>query len=81
MITRNLYRLRVFNGMQGTVLAIQRSPDVVRVQVDGGQVVPIQREIFTKINTETGTVMASRAQIPLRLSYAVTGKMLIFFIH
>jgi hypothetical protein len=26
-------------------------------------------------------VMASRAQIPLRLSYAVTGKMLIFFIH
>ena len=74
MITRNIYSRHVFNGMGGHVISISRSPDQVTVKLDCGRIVTLERETFSFHNRETSTVIATRKQIPLRLSYAVTGE-------
>jgi hypothetical protein len=75
-----MYNLQVFNGMQGSVVAIRRTPDEVSVRLDTMRVVLLRREVFTVRDKETGAVVASRAQIPLLLSYAVTGKLDILYL-
>lgn len=59
--------------MGGHVTNIRRTPDQVTVKLDCGRSVTVDRETFSIHNRETGTVIATRKQIPLRLSYAVTG--------
>jgi hypothetical protein len=81
MITRNLHRQQVCNGMQGSVVAMRRLPDRVTVQLVGGREVALSREAFTKYHRDTGACIATRSQIPLRLSYAVTGKLLIIMTY
>jgi ATP-dependent exoDNAse (exonuclease V) alpha subunit len=74
MITRNIYSQQIFNGMQGTVIRTSRDPNEVAVRLDAGRAVTVRPEVFTIRNKWTGGTLASRKQLPLRLSYAVTGE-------
>ena len=72
IFTRNLPRHSVVNGQHGTVVSLLPAEKTVTVQLESGRSITVGKVVFSKHDRNSGRVMASRQQIPIKLAYAMT---------
>lgn len=71
MFVRNNYEKNVMNGMLGTVIGFSDETGYPLVKTTNGRTIEAEPEVWS-MNDESGKVLASVTQVPLRLAWAIT---------